>query len=50
MSLPTRTLGTGSTALEVSAQGLGGMGMSMVYGTRNDEESTATLHRALELG
>ena len=26
------------------------MGMSMVYGTRNDEESTATLHRALELG
>ncbi|MFA7323600.1 MAG: aldo/keto reductase [Candidatus Nanopelagicales bacterium] len=50
MSLPTRTLGTGSSALTVSAQGLGGMGMSMVYGTRDDVESTATLHRALDLG
>ena len=48
--LPTRTLGTGSAALEVSSQGLGCMGMSMVYGTRDDVESTATLHRALELG
>lgn len=48
--LPTRTLGIGSAALEVSSQGLGCMGMSMVYGTRDDVESTATLHRALELG
>ncbi|MDP2287311.1 MAG: aldo/keto reductase [Actinomycetota bacterium] len=50
MSLPTRTLGSGSAALEVPAQGLGCMGMSFVYGTRDNEESTATLLRALELG
>ena len=50
MSLPTRTLGSGSARLEVSAQGLGCMGMSFVYGTRDNEESTATLLRALELG
>lgn len=50
MTLPTRTLGTGASALTVSAQGLGGMGMSMVYGSRDDVESTATLHRALDLG
>ena len=50
MSLPTRTLGTGATAVDVSLQGLGGMGMSMVYGTRDDVESTATLNKALDLG
>ncbi len=50
MSLPTRTLGSGNASLEVSVQGLGCMGMSFVYGTRDNEESTATLHRALELG
>jgi aryl-alcohol dehydrogenase-like predicted oxidoreductase len=44
--LGTRRLG----ALEVSAQGLGCMGMSEFYGERDDAESTATLHRALELG
>ncbi|HSS63428.1 MAG TPA: aldo/keto reductase [Gammaproteobacteria bacterium] len=35
---------------EVSAMGLGCMGMSISYGAPNDEESTATIHRALDLG
>jgi aryl-alcohol dehydrogenase-like predicted oxidoreductase len=45
-----RTLGQG---LEVSAIGLGCMGMSFAYGTpeeRDERESVATIHRALELG
>ena len=40
----------GNTGLELSAIGLGCMGMSFAYGPRNDEESVATLHRALDLG
>ena len=47
MTLPTRRLGQ----LEVSAQGLGCMGMSHAYGTeRDDAESIATINRALDLG
>jgi aryl-alcohol dehydrogenase-like predicted oxidoreductase len=40
----------GSTGLEVSAIGLGCMGMSAFYGTTDEAESTATIARAGELG
>jgi aryl-alcohol dehydrogenase-like predicted oxidoreductase len=46
--LPTRRLGR--QGLEVSALGLGCMGMSQSYGVPDDKESVATLHRAIELG
>jgi aryl-alcohol dehydrogenase-like predicted oxidoreductase len=49
--LPTRTLG--SQGLTVSEIGLGLMGMSQAYGTaeeRDERESIATIHRAIELG
>jgi aryl-alcohol dehydrogenase-like predicted oxidoreductase len=40
----------GSQGLTVSRQGLGCMGMSEFYGPRDDAQSIATIHRALELG
>jgi aryl-alcohol dehydrogenase-like predicted oxidoreductase len=49
--LATRTLGT--QGLAASAIGLGLMGMSQAYGTaeeRDERESIATIHRAIELG
>ncbi|MBA2683904.1 MAG: aldo/keto reductase [Gemmatimonadaceae bacterium] len=49
--LTTRALGT--QGLKVSSLGLGLMGMSATYGTaeeRDEKESIATIHRAIELG
>ena len=45
-----RSVNLGSQGLKVSAEGLGCMGMSSVYGPSDDTESLATLARARELG
>jgi len=46
--MPQRRLGR--SELSVTALGLGCMGMSEFYGTTDDDESIATIHRALEQG
>src|SRR5664280_49068 len=46
--MDTRTLGT--QGLVVSTIGLGCMGMSEFYGTADEGEAIATIHRALDLG
>ena len=48
MTLQTRKLG--NQGLQVSAIGLGCMGMSQSYGPADETESIATVHRAIELG
>ncbi len=50
MIVSRRTLGTGPAALEVSAQGLGCMGMSEFYGSGDEQESLAVIHAALDAG
>jgi len=50
MSVGRRTIGSGDAALEVSALGLGCMGMSEFYGASDEAEAQAVIRRALDLG
>jgi aryl-alcohol dehydrogenase-like predicted oxidoreductase len=45
-----RTHEVGGQGLTTSVEGLGTMGMTAMYGTRDDAESVATIHRAIDLG
>ncbi|WP_437115083.1 aldo/keto reductase [Streptomyces flaveolus] len=45
-----RTHAIGSQGLEASVEGLGTMGMTAMYGTRDDAGSVEAIHRAIELG
>lgn len=47
---PVRSLGSGTARMEVSALGLGCMGMTYAYGAADEAESLRTLHRSLDLG
>src|SRR3954454_16374192 len=49
MTIQKRTLGT-TSPLDVSALGLGCMGMSEFYGSPDEAQGIATIHRALDLG
>jgi aryl-alcohol dehydrogenase-like predicted oxidoreductase len=50
MVAPMQRRKLGQQGLEVSALGLGCMGMSEFYGQRDDAESIATIHRAMDQG
>src|SRR5205807_8198571 len=45
-----KTISLGQSGNQVSVMGLGCMGMSEFYGDRDEQESIATIHRALDLG
>jgi len=45
-----KTISLGQSGDQISVLGLGCMGMSEFYGDRDEQESIATIHRALDLG